>query len=147
MGKKDKGAENPLKGDGEIKKKNKALDDPSKGDQFNNEENLGRLLIIEVHETDSIKTTASDEPADVIKADVYALTEADGKTMLDEPVHYEDTFLFGRVIYSSLKSKVGKTVVGVLGQGEKQKGKNAPWVIEPANEKQKAKAQAAYNAL
>lgn len=145
MGKKDK--DNPLKGGDELKKKKAALEDPSKGDQFNNEENLGRLLIIEVLEVDSINTSASDEPSDVIKANVWAVTEGDGKTVLDEPIAYEDTYLFGRVIYSSLKSKVGKTVIGVLGQGEKQKGKNAPWVLNPANDKQKAKAQKAYDAI
>ena len=146
-------AENPLKeskkkdGGSDVVKKSKTLDDPSKGDQFNNEENLGRVLLIEVLETDSIKTSASDEPADVIKANVYAVTETDGKTKLDEPITYEDTFLFGRVIYSSLKSKVGKYVVGVMGQGEKQKGKNAPWIIAPATDKQKKMAQAVLDTL
>jgi len=145
VGKKDKAGENPLKGDGELKKKKGALDDPSKGDKFSNEENLGRLLIIEVEDTDNIATENGD--ADVIKATVYAITEGDGKTVLDEPVKYEDAFLFGRVIFSSLKSKVGKTVVGVMAQGEKQKGKNAPWIIKQADEKQKAKAQKVYDTL
>jgi len=145
-------ADNPLKSSkkkdaGDVVKKSKTLDDPSKGDQFNNEENLGRVLLIEVIETDSIKTSASDEPSDVIKANVYVVTEDDGKTKLDEPIVYEDTFLFGRVIYSSLKPKVGKYVVGVMGQGEKQKGKNPAWIIAPASDKQKKAAQAVLDNL
>lgn len=143
MGKKDK---NPLTSGDEtttIKKKRSLVDAPS-GDKFDYETHLGQLVIIEPLEFDEIMTSASKDPAPIIKANVTVLTESDGKTKLGEPEEFKNTFLFGKVITSALKSIAGKDqlVVGVIGQGEKQPGKNAAWVIAKASDKQRAIAEA-----
>lgn len=149
---KKKDAGNPLKGGkgkaDELSKK-KGLDDPDapgEGDRFDNEEHLGAALLIEVLEAvTGFKTENGD--ADVIRANVHVLTKTDGKKALAEPIAMKDTLIWGQVVFSSLKGKVGKYVVGVMGQGEKKPGKNAPWQIKPANEKQKALAQGVLDSL
>jgi hypothetical protein len=144
MGKKDKG--NPLKGEETattIKKKRQLVDAPS-GDQFNYEEHLGQLVIIEPLEYDEIKTTASTDLAPIIKANVTVLTKKDGVKPLKEVEEYTNTMLFGKVITSALKGIAGKDqlVVGVIGQGEKQPGKNPAWIIVKATDEQRAIAEA-----
>lgn len=142
-------AENPLKGKASEVTKKKGLDDPDapgEGDRFNNEEHLGSALLIEVLAAETgFKTENGD--ADVIRANVHVLTKTDGKKALKEPLAFNDTLVWGSVIYSSLKGKVGKYVVGVMGQGEKKPGKNAPWQIKPANETQKELAQGVLDSL
>lgn len=150
---KKKDAENPLKGKGKAKgeelTKKKGLDDPDapgEGDRFDNAEHLGKAVLIQVLEAATeVKTENGD--ADVIRANVWVLTKDDGKKALGEPLAFRDTYVWGTVIFASLKGKVGKYVVGVIGQGEKQKGKNAPWQIKPANDKQKELAQGVLDSL
>lgn len=143
MGKKDKG--NPLtSGEATTIKKKRSLIDVPAGDQFSYADHLGQLVIIEPLEYDEIKTTASTDLSPVIKANVTVLTESDGKTKLAEPEEFQNAYLFGKVITSRLKTHAGKDqlVVGVIGQGEKQPGKNPAWTIEVASDKQRALAEA-----
>jgi hypothetical protein len=124
-----------------IKKGAKFVDAPA-GDLFSLKENLGRLVVIEPLEiVNGFATT--NGPADVIRGNVTVLTEDDGKTKLDEADEYEDTVIFGKAIFGSLKRIVGtgQLVVGVVGQGEKKGSNSAPWLILAASDKQKAIAE------
>lgn len=137
--KKDKGFEGaPDETPTTVKKPKGGLVDPTSGDQFKMADNLGRLVIIEAKEFEKDFQTENG-PADVIRGNVTVLTEDDAKTVLDEPVEYNDTVIFGRAVVGSLKSTVGsgQLVVAVIGQGVKKAGKNAPWLLEAASDKQK----------
>jgi hypothetical protein len=125
-----------------VKKPKGALADPSSGDQFKMADNLGALILVEAKEFESGFVTENG-PADIIRGDVTVLTEDDGKTPLDEAVEYRDTIIFGRAVIGSLKSAVGSgsLIVGTIGQGEKKAGKNAPWLLKPASDKQKKIAE------
>jgi len=53
--------------------------------------------------------------------------------------------LFGTALIGSLKSQVGKRVLGVLGKGTAKPGQAAPWVLDDATSDAKAvKAATAY---
>lgn len=137
--KKDKGLDDLPEGTTTVSKKSaKGLADPSQGDMFKMADNLGCLILVEAKEYESGFQTENG-PADVIHGDITVLTEDDGKTELDEPTEYHDTVIFGRAVVGSLKSTVGsgQLVVGVVGQGVKKAGKNAPWLLEAASDKQK----------
>jgi hypothetical protein len=111
------------------------FDDPGTGgDKLPLDDLLGSLLLVTVHEeTDPIETQYGTNTA--IRADVAVL---DGAHKGDV---YADTLIFPRVLKSSLRSKDGKKVVARLGQGAKQPGKSAPWVLNPAGDDEKATAK------
>jgi hypothetical protein len=102
-------------------------------DRFNAKDNNGALLIVEVLElTDEMQT--SNGPADAIRANV---------TVVDSDragAYYPDTLIFARVLKAQLRSKIGKTVLGRLGQGEASGSKTPPWILEAADDADKAKA-------
>jgi len=140
-------AENPLKGGKDeattVKKKKGALADPAAGDMFKMADNLGALIIVDAQEYEKDFVTENG-PSNIIRGDITVLTEEDGKTRLKDPVEYTNTIIFGTAVVASLKSMVGsgQLVVGVVGQGVKKAGKNAPWLLEAASDKQKKIAQA-----
>lgn len=82
----------------------------------------GELVVIEVEEyVPSISTVHGDNPA--IRADLHVLTgDLKGET-------YEGTLIWGRSMIPQLKKKEGEMVLARIGQGAKQKGKNAPWIL------------------
>ena len=86
----------------------------------------GELIVLVVEEyVKEISTVHGDNPA--IKADLHVLTgELAGES-------FEGTLIFGRSMIPQLKKRVGKIVLARLGQGAKQKGKNAPWILEDAS--------------
>lgn len=148
MGKKDKTKGFDALPDGDkaektttIKKGAKLVDAPA-GDLFSLKENLGRLVVIEPLEV-VLGFATSNGPADVIRGNVTVLTDDDGKTVLDKADEYNDTVIFGKAVFGSLKRIVGTDtlVVGVVGQGEKKGSNSAPWLILPATNKQRAIAE------
>ncbi len=98
------------------------------------EELKGKLLVIEPEEFEAGVTTTHGT-ADVVRGNLYAIN-AKGETVTE----YEDTAIFPKALVSSLKRKIGTYVVGVLTQGEKQPGKNAPWILAEPNDKHLAAA-------
>lgn len=86
----------------------------------------GALIVLEVEEfIPSIATVHGDNAA--IKADLHVLDgELKGET-------YEGTLIFGRSMVPQLKKRVGEVVLARVGQGAKQKGKNAPWQLQDAS--------------
>lgn len=106
--------------------------------QFDQKEHLGSLLVLQVRSTEEGVETEYG-PANVIVADVHVISP-------DATISasYEETWIFGTVLFSQLKRKVGRTVVGVLAQGEKRPGKNPPWRLDDPTD---AQEQAAVRAM
>lgn len=115
----------------------------STGDVISQKDHLGDLLVIQVreHVTGMVtKATKPGETTEAIKADVFVI--APDATVSAE---YHDTLLFGRVLCGQLKRKVGRSVLGILELGEKESGKNAPYVLRA--EVPAAAEQAAVKAM
>lgn len=103
-----------------------AFSKPASGDNFTNGDNDGRLLLIDpLSVKTGVTTSASPEPVDVIVANVVVL---DG----DDAGHrYEDTYIFGKVLFNSLKGRIGDDpVLGRLGRGPKVPGKHPSWILK-----------------
>jgi hypothetical protein len=99
--------------------------DAGGGDQFVNEQHVGDLLVMQVH--DAVRGLQTENGlADCIRADVHVISPEGGGIIRES---YLDTYVFGKVLFSQLRQKVGRTVVGILeGQpGVKVQGKNVPY--------------------
>lgn len=85
----------------------------------------GALIVLEVDEfVPGVPTVHGDN--DAIRADLHVLDgELKGET-------YEGTLIFGRSMVPQLKKRQGEMVLCRVGQGAKQKGKNAPWQLQEA---------------
>jgi hypothetical protein len=109
-----------------------SFDDPgsSSGDPLPLDELNGSLLLFKVHEeTGEINTVHG--PSTAIRADVAVLDgELKGNT-------YDDRLLFPKILKNQLRKSIGGMVLGRLGQGEKQPGKNPPWTLTAATEAEK----------
>jgi hypothetical protein len=102
--------------------------------QFDQEQHLGDLLVIQVHDVQRGVETQYG-PSDVIVADVHVI----GRDATIQ-ASYPETWLFGKVLFSQLREKRGRTVLGILEKGEKRPGKNAPWRLADANDTMEAVA-------
>jgi hypothetical protein len=90
--------------------------------QWDPAQHLGDLLVIQVSDVkESIETEYGDRPC--VVADVFVVHEEAGTIA----TAYPEAWLFGTVLYSQLRAKKGRTVLGVLEQGEKKPGKKPPW--------------------
>jgi hypothetical protein len=99
--------------------------DAGGGDQFVNEQHVGDLLVLQVH--DAVRGLQTENGlADVIRADVHVIGPENGGVIRET---FTDTYVFGKVLFSQLRQKAGRTVVGILeGQpGVKVQGKNVPY--------------------
>lgn len=108
---------------------------PSQGGSVRPVDLEGHLLIVEpIEYVQSISTSFGDK--DAIRVNIHDVT--------DEASH-DDVLLFGTALIGSLKSQVGKRVLGVLGKGTAKPGQAAPWVLDDATGDAKAvKAATAY---
>jgi hypothetical protein len=90
----------------------------------------GSLLLFTIHEeTGPINTVHG--AATAIRADIAALDGAlKGET-------YIDRLIFPKVLKNQLRGSIGGRVLGRLGQGEKQPGKNPPWQLAAATDDEK----------
>lgn len=108
---------------------------PAPSGGFQLKDHLGGLVMVDVTGT-KVGLATSNGPADVITANV---------TVLDGPgagESYEDTIVFGKVIYSQLKGCVGQKVLGRVAQGNAKPGQSAPWILNEASADDVAKAEA-----
>ena len=105
--------------------------DPSSGgDKLPLDDLNGSLLIFSVHELmGEIETTFG--PSTPIRADVAVLDGALKGTV------YEDALIFPRVLIGSLRGSIGEMVIGRLGKGRAQPGKNPAWVLDAATDADK----------
>ena len=94
----------------------------SGGDKFAFDDHKGNLLLVTVNDyKENIST--SHGVANAVAADIAVL---DGT---DKGNEYKDVLIFPKVIVSQLKNSIGTTLLARLGQGDKQPGKSAPWVL------------------
>lgn len=114
---------------------NDPFDAPATSEFVDWEELKGALLVLEVEEyIPSISTVHGDNPA--VKADLTVLEGATNPELNGQT--FEGTLIFGRSMIPQLRKRVGRMVLARLGQGAKQKGKNAPWVLnDPSPEDRK----------
>lgn len=107
---------------------------PANGDEFKPAEHKGALLLIDVIEHCDTMTTEFGE-ARPIRCNVAVLDgEHKGNTA-------DDTLLFGVALINLLKGKVGKKVLGRLGQGVAKPGRSAPWLLAEPTEDDKVTAR------
>lgn len=108
------------------------FEDPAAGgDRLNPRDILGHLLIVHPIEycTGIITQYSGPEGSDAVKADIADLDafNADGTNI------WRGVLWFQGQLISSLKPKIGKLVLGRMGKGMGQPGRNQPFVIEPAS--------------
>ena len=108
---------------------------PSQGGSVRPADLDGHLLIVEpIEYVQSISTSFGDK--DAIRVNIHDVTEE---------ASHDDVLLFGTALIGSLKSQLGKRVLGVLGKGTAKPGQAAPWVLDDATGDAKAvKAATAY---
>ena len=110
------------------------FDTPAHGDRIVFDELKGSLLLFTVHSVERGVETAFGD-SDAIKCDVVVLDGTHKDTT------YENTLIFPRVLQGALSSKVGKKVLGRLGQGEAKKGQSPPWILEDPTDADKQVAR------
>jgi hypothetical protein len=88
----------------------------------------GHLLIVEPTEyVASIATSFGEK--DAIRVTVHDVTDSET---------HSDVLLFGTALIGSLKSQVGKRVLGVMTKGVAKPNQAAPWILEDATGNAKA---------
>jgi hypothetical protein len=70
-----------------------------------------------------------------MRCDIHVL---DGPKAGEE---YMDSLVFPKILQAQLRRQIGMRVLGRLGKGEKQAGKNAPWTLVEATSGDYATAQ------
>ena len=95
---------------------------PAQASGFTPADHLGHLLIVEVkgHEV-GIQTAFGD--TDAVSATIHDVDT--GETA-------EDALVFPKVLVSSLKTRIGQTVLATLTQGQAKPGQSAPWTLTDA---------------
>lgn len=95
------------------------------GDKFVNADHEGELIVLAVKGTG--KETFDNGESEFIIADI---TIVEGPNAGEE---FVDAWLFGRVLFGQLKRKIGRTFVGRIVKGQAQRGKSAPWQLDPVD--------------
>lgn len=102
--------------------------------QFSTEQHVGDLLVLHVTDLqEAVETEYGTRPC--VVADVHVI--APDATIRET---FEDAWLFGTVLFSQLKKKRGRTVLGVLELGEKKPGKKPPYRLADPTDAQEAAA-------
>jgi hypothetical protein len=109
--------------------------DPTDPEFFEIAKHVGSLCLIAVNEHIPTMTT-SIGTGSAVRAEVAVV---DGPNAGNR---YPDALFFGKKIVPQLKASVGSTILGRIGQGEKQPGKNAPYIVEKARPGDADKANA-----
>jgi hypothetical protein len=95
----------------------------------------GHLLVVEPTEYVANIATSFGEK-DAIRVTVHDITASET---------HNDVLLFGTALIGSLKSQVGKRVLGVMTKGTAKPGQAAPWILQDATGEAKAvEAATAY---
>lgn len=88
----------------------------------------GHLLIVEPTEYVPEIATAMGT-SDAIRVDVHDLTEKETTT---------NVLWFSKVLVSSLRPLIGRSVLGVMGKGTAKQGQSAPWMLHDASDSAEA---------
>lgn len=99
----------------------------------------GSLLLFDVLSFEDNVPTKFSEPGEkspAIRADVLVIDGPQAGTRLTE------VLVFPKMLQAQLRPRVGKKVLGRLGQGAAQAGKNPPWELNPATMEDRSKAEA-----
>jgi hypothetical protein len=84
----------------------------------------GHVLVVEPSEyVPSIATSFGEK--DAIRVTVHDITTSETHT---------DVLLFGTALIGSLKSQIGKRVLGVMSKGVAKPGQSAPWILVDASQ-------------
>lgn len=95
---------------------------PSQAAGFTPADHLGHLLIIQVTEyVPTVQTSLGEK--DAISATIHDVDTGDT---------FEDALIFPKVLVSSLRNRVGQTVLATLTQGQAKPGQSAPWTLTDA---------------
>lgn len=95
---------------------------PSQVAGFTPADHLGHLLIIQVTEyVPTVQTSLGEK--DAISATIHDVDTGDTA---------EDALIFPKVLVSSLRNRVGQTVLATLTQGQAKPGQSAPWTLTDA---------------
>lgn len=105
------------------------FDDPAPSAFFRSVDHENRLVLVIPKSYETGINTDNGE-TDAVRCDVAVLDEPTETSDTESGTFFEDTLIFGKVIVPQLKRQIGSKVLGVVVQGEKKKGKNAPWIIE-----------------
>lgn len=98
---------------------------PSQGDQVKVAELVGSLVLIWVKEYREGIMTVHGE-SDAVVVDLHALDGPKGGEK------FENTLIFQRALIGSLRSAIGgEPVLGRIGTGIANPGKNAPFILQP----------------
>ncbi len=113
--------------------------DQAGGGQFDPATLNGSLLVIwPVGVEEDVPTTFGE--ADAVRATVLIVDGEKAGEVID------DALIFPKVLVSSLRSKVGKQVLGRLGQGEAKPKQDPPWILIPFDDADVALAVPAVQA-
>lgn len=104
------------------------------GDKWTNADHEGELIVLTVKGTG--KDTFDNGEAEYLVADI---TVVEGPSAGES---FEDSWVFGRVLFGQLKRKIGRTFVGRIVKGQGQKGKNPPWQLDPVSPEETQRAVA-----
>lgn len=110
---------------------------PTGGDQFRNAEHEGSLIVLTVKGTG--KDTFDAGESEFIIADVVLVEPARGDDGQPGDT-FDEAWIFGRVIFGQLKRKIGRTFVGRIVKGQAQKGRSAPWQLDPVSPEEQQRA-------
>lgn len=114
--------------------------DQAGGGSFDAEELHGSLLVIWPTEVETDVPTVHGD-ADAVRANILVV---DGEKAGE---YIEEALIFPRILVSSLRGKVGRQVLGRLGQGEAKRGQSAPWILEKFTDEEAVEAAAAVRAF
>jgi hypothetical protein len=112
--------------------------DPAQPSSIDYTQLQGSLLMIEVTGHEDHIPTVFSQPGERNPAMRCNITVLDGH---QAGKAYEDALVFPKVLIGQLRSRVGKLVLGRLGQGEAKTGQTAPWKLEPATAQDRAAAE------
>jgi len=101
------------------------------GDQFRNADHEGDLIVVAVKGTGH--ETFDNGESDFIVADITVVEPDPANRESAAGDQFEDAWLFGRVLFGQLKRKIGRTFVGRMVKGQAQKGRSAPWQLDPVS--------------
>jgi hypothetical protein len=107
------------------------------GDSLDAKDIVGELLI--AIGTEVVKDVTTEYGvSDAIRADVAVLTQQNEDNSYG--VVYRDILWFNVSLRNTLKKQIGQVVLARMGQGEKQPGKNAPFILVDATQDAQAVA-------
>lgn len=108
------------------------------GDSWKNADHEGELIVLTVKGTGE-----HDFESGRAEFVVVDITVVEGAGKEGQPGDsFDDAWLLGRVLFGQLKRKIGRTFVGRIVKGQAQKGKSAPWQLDPVSAEETARAVA-----